>query len=131
MRKISWVVSWLVGGGGEVMCAFPREKGWFRLTNSVKEFPDLVGVIVFVICVWPAMLNCALAIWCIAVAPSSRANKSIVISSSYFLLLPSPRETLFVKPGRKDGWVKISRHLGWAIGMKNPSSGREPSFSDI
>ncbi|KAH8796367.1 hypothetical protein BGZ57DRAFT_863207 [Hyaloscypha finlandica] len=77
------------------------------------------------------MLNCALAIWCTAVAPSAWANKSIVISPSFFFLLHSLGETLFIRSGRKDGWAKVSRHLGWAIEMKNPSSGPEPSFSYI
>jgi hypothetical protein len=94
------------------MCTFPREKGWFRLTNSVKKFSGVVGVIVFVIFVWPAMLNCALATWCIAVVPSSWANKGIGISSSSFLLLPSPGETSFIKSGWKDGRAKVSRNFG-------------------
>jgi hypothetical protein len=55
-------------------------------------------------------------------------NKSIVISPSFFFLLHSLGETLFVKPGRMDGWAKVSRNFVWAIEGKNPSNGPEPSF---
>lgn len=104
---------------GEEMCTLPREKGWFRLVNRVRNLPGVVGDIIFMIFVCGPILNCAFASWYMAVAPSSWARRSrIRASCSVFSC-----EMLWKRSGRTEG------NLDGAAETKNPPRGPEPSFS--